>query len=421
MAGLPWFAVYADFPDHPKSVRLGVKLGQPLAWAHVLKLWAYCARLALDGRVEADVVEHAAGWTGKVGRFIEAAAGCGFIEQDGDCYLVHGWEERNGAHVRKHDRDAKKPRGNRPPAAPVPPPSRAGPERDARGTGACPSETQRGDSREVQKQETAAAARACARDAAGAISKLGPGEAEAAPPPPAVEVSPGPVVSTGALPAAPDEPSEAHPGRAIAGTATAAQVGAPLVAVAAFDDSPPRLAPVFDLVELGPAAAEMRARLELRAEWKFLVAAHDRKVQVRSALEELVEALGVDRAEALCWGALERRRRQGLQPPKTLAFFVPLLEEAQRGGDPLPVEVAGVDIDQVRGQRDLEVEQRWAPLIGAMNPTQREAYEAEKRRLAGEVFAQGLWTTEESRQLDAAEAFLFEKWSRRVKAAGGET
>ena len=53
--------------------------------------------------------------------------------------------------------------------------------------------------------EEAAAARASARD--GAITKLGPGEAEAEPPPPSAEVSPGPAVPGQAGTAGPEEPA----------------------------------------------------------------------------------------------------------------------------------------------------------------------------------------------------------------------
>ena len=186
----------------------------------------------------------------------------------------------------------------------------------------------------------------------------------------------------------------------------------------AREDLPVRRSPVLDLTELDEGAAELRAKLELKLEWKFLVAAHERRHEVRGQLETMVEALGVDRAEALCLGACARRHRLGLQPPKALAWFVPLLEEAARGGNPLPPEAPSPEFDQVQGMHDAEVEARWAPLVARMNPAQRETYEREKARLAAEVRSQGLWTTEEKRQLDQAEAFLFEKWSR--KCAAGE-
>lgn len=175
---------------------------------------------------------------------------------------------------------------------------------------------------------------------------------------------------------------------------------------------------MLDLVELGPLGADLRARLEKRAEWKFLVATHARKAEVRAKLEEAVQALSVDAAEALCWSVLERRRRQGLNPwqPKAMAFFVELLEEAVKGGDPMPAEVPGVEVNQVQVAMATEAENRWAPLMAQMNPAQREAYELEKARLGAEIRSQGLWTTEEFRQLDQAEKFLFAKWSRKVCA-----
>lgn len=127
MAGLPWFGVASDFPGHPKTVRLAALLRDANAGMHVIRLLAHCATYAPDGRIREDMVEHAAGWTKKAGVFLAAAVAVGFLEGDCGVYIVHGWVERNGAHVRKAVRDAKNPRGNLPKTASVQPPSSARP------------------------------------------------------------------------------------------------------------------------------------------------------------------------------------------------------------------------------------------------------------------------------------------------------
>jgi hypothetical protein len=131
LAGLPWFALWSDFPDHPKTVQLCAKLRDPNAGMYLVRLLGYCARLAHDGRIPGDVLEYAAAWRGKPGVFVSILVDVGFIEPaPGGLYLVHGWEERNGAHVRKRERDARKPRGNLPCPVVVPRGTAAGPPRE---------------------------------------------------------------------------------------------------------------------------------------------------------------------------------------------------------------------------------------------------------------------------------------------------
>ena len=107
--GLPWIKVYADLPDHPKSLDLGVFLENPLAWGHVLQLWLWCSRFARDGRVPRAHAERAAGWNGERGRFICAAVTAGFLEDDLDDkehLIVHDWDVTQQAHLEKAERDA---------------------------------------------------------------------------------------------------------------------------------------------------------------------------------------------------------------------------------------------------------------------------------------------------------------------------
>lgn len=191
MAGLPWFKVDADFPGHPKTLRLCDRLRDANGGMFVIRLLAYCARYAPDGRIPDDMVERAAGWSRRKGAFVEAAVDAGFLEREGGGFVVHGWEERNGAHVRKAAKDAKKPRGNKPRPDHVPPSSLDGPAGDRRGTETGPA-GERETEREREKEAAAAIPAAgvpagtstSAQGAAGTAEaqQHGPGPARVQPP-----------------------------------------------------------------------------------------------------------------------------------------------------------------------------------------------------------------------------------------------
>jgi hypothetical protein len=108
MSALPWFAVWSDFAEHPKTLRLCARLADPNAGMYVIRLLAYCARYAQDGRIPGDMLEHAAGWKRR-SSLSQVLLECGFIESEEDRWILHGWAERNGAHVRKHAKDNARP------------------------------------------------------------------------------------------------------------------------------------------------------------------------------------------------------------------------------------------------------------------------------------------------------------------------
>jgi hypothetical protein len=120
---LPWFTVCADFPDHPKSIRLGRRLRNPLAFGYVIRLWAFCVEYQQDGRFTGEdagaMLEHACGWAGTPGELLGALLGCGtpgeagYVEEIEGGFYVHEWVERNGAHLAKRNRDAERMRSKR--------------------------------------------------------------------------------------------------------------------------------------------------------------------------------------------------------------------------------------------------------------------------------------------------------------------
>jgi hypothetical protein len=115
MAGLPWFKVATDFPGHPKTLRLCALLGDPNAGMYVVRLLAYCAAYASDGRVPLDMLAHAAGWKRQrvapefLASSLETA---GFLVCTETHAEIHGWDEWNGAHVRKCAKDNARPRSD---------------------------------------------------------------------------------------------------------------------------------------------------------------------------------------------------------------------------------------------------------------------------------------------------------------------
>lgn len=120
MAGLTWFELDIDFPDHPKSARLAVLLKNPVAFGWPVRLWGYCYRHATD-RFRApgadEQVEQACGWRGRPGLLVEALLEVGYLERDGEDLVAHGVEERLAPHLAKRAADAERARQRRAEAA----------------------------------------------------------------------------------------------------------------------------------------------------------------------------------------------------------------------------------------------------------------------------------------------------------------
>lgn len=144
MAGLPWYRIWTNFPDHEKTLALCDAVRDDNAGMYVVRLHSHCAREALDGRVRAAAVEGIARWRKRRGALLDALTATGWVEpQEDGTVVVHGWEERNGSHIRKALSDAQKPRGNKPKAranpGAVPTPSRTRPDAVPLGTGEGPA------------------------------------------------------------------------------------------------------------------------------------------------------------------------------------------------------------------------------------------------------------------------------------------
>lgn len=111
-----WFAVDNSVVDHPKVMRLAACLNEPLALAYVIRLWAWAQKYAPMGLIDADIapeLERAIGWKGEPGALIDAAAKVGLLDRMAAGFLVHDWEEHQGALVQKSKRDAELKRKRR--------------------------------------------------------------------------------------------------------------------------------------------------------------------------------------------------------------------------------------------------------------------------------------------------------------------
>lgn len=116
---MTWIRIDASLPTHRKSIELGEELRSPTAWAHLVQLWGWAAANAtggtIKGRAPERVIEVAAGWRGKKGRFVTAAINAGFIDVviAGQEYALHDWQEHNGKALQRADDAAKRMRDHR--------------------------------------------------------------------------------------------------------------------------------------------------------------------------------------------------------------------------------------------------------------------------------------------------------------------
>jgi hypothetical protein len=85
--------------EHDKTIRLVDRLGRD-ADVLPIRLWAYTGRHhAESGRLKgltAREIEKKIGWRGQSGQCVKALLAVGFLERDGETYVVHDWLEHSG-------------------------------------------------------------------------------------------------------------------------------------------------------------------------------------------------------------------------------------------------------------------------------------------------------------------------------------
>lgn len=109
---MSWIRVAVDLPTHPKALRLAEELGQPYAWALMVRLWGWMSQYADRGRIPKElqnIAEASTGFVGTRGDLLAFAAKVGFAEvtPDGD-WLAHDWEKFQGNAIRESKRKAAK-------------------------------------------------------------------------------------------------------------------------------------------------------------------------------------------------------------------------------------------------------------------------------------------------------------------------
>ncbi len=95
---MTWFKVDAGFPDHRKTLSLCQLLGNPLALAYPILLWAWASEKRQDGKLLPGDVDRACRWRGKKGHLESSLRLAGFIDADGS---LHGWLEFSGSELAK--------------------------------------------------------------------------------------------------------------------------------------------------------------------------------------------------------------------------------------------------------------------------------------------------------------------------------
>lgn len=99
-----------DYFDHPKTKKLCQLLKKPEGAIYPLRLWAWCAKYAKDGRLPADIplIEAELGWMGTPARLHGYLMGTGFIEKDG--VTVHDWMSHIGRAIAIYEAKKRKQR-----------------------------------------------------------------------------------------------------------------------------------------------------------------------------------------------------------------------------------------------------------------------------------------------------------------------
>jgi hypothetical protein len=130
MAGLPWIKVEVATPNHPKLEKLEGVLGVEDGLGIVVRLWTYTASYYPDGRIpkaSALAVEKfamrnltityggvpgmfQAGGPPEHGEVIEALVAAGWLDDDGDYWEVHDWEDFHAAHSKKAEQNRERQR-----------------------------------------------------------------------------------------------------------------------------------------------------------------------------------------------------------------------------------------------------------------------------------------------------------------------
>lgn len=408
--GLPWYCVWTDFPVHPKTLALCGRLRDENAGMYVLRLFSHCATHALDGLIEADVVEGAAGWRKKRGVLLAALVSTGALEaREGGRYEVHGWVERNGARIREWLRcNAKrKPRNPDEDAQGTPDEPHKEPRENPAGfSGGTPDEPRVPyEIRKTEKKQKPARLQRAAR--ADGEPTLAPEAAEAASPPPAVEAASG-ATSSQPEPERQEVPHAlaTHPGAADEPTPPASSAAAAPMRAGpgpVVDDMPYRPLLFSDAIELPAAAADVRGEIERQIGKRLSLSGREDFAAQVERLEREEEGLALRECTS---AACELFDREG-QMPGSLEWFARAM--AKHLGPPAlgaPPPLPGPDEAWLAslGDRRAAAARQWATVL---------------ERVTGPKSA--VWPDRRVEVLERELAGLVARFTEPLRAAGGGT
>lgn len=88
----------------------------PTVVGHLAMAWLWASRYAQDGQVRTKdpvrALERAAGWHGEPGRLVQAMREVGYLEP-GEDLRIHDWDDHQGAHIAKAEKDKERMRARR--------------------------------------------------------------------------------------------------------------------------------------------------------------------------------------------------------------------------------------------------------------------------------------------------------------------
>ncbi len=117
MARLSWVSVDANLPNHRKSIDLAARVGDPRAWTYLVQLWAWATQNEPAGVIRGGaarlVLEHVSGWRGAADQLTQALIDSGWIDVLSDGLGLHDWQEHQGVHIAKAEKDAERQRQKR--------------------------------------------------------------------------------------------------------------------------------------------------------------------------------------------------------------------------------------------------------------------------------------------------------------------
>ncbi|MBP7149474.1 MAG: hypothetical protein KBD01_18250 [Acidobacteria bacterium] len=106
---MDWLRIDADMPEHTKVFRLAraLRADVHVAFSVAARLLCRAARYCEDGDVTGEEPEDIARfcrYDGDPARLFEALVAAGWLDQDGDRVVIHGWQERQAYALRERER-----------------------------------------------------------------------------------------------------------------------------------------------------------------------------------------------------------------------------------------------------------------------------------------------------------------------------